>query len=251
MTNFVSIVTPAYNSAATIAETMRSVQDQTHPLWEMLIVTDLGTVDNTREVVSQFSSTDSRIKLIDLKNGRGLATARNEALKQAKGEFVSFLDSDDLWDPTKLEKQIAFMRRQNVAFSCHEYSHMDVEGRPLGVYIQTPDVITYHDLLKNNTIGCLTVMINQTQTGPIRMELNNAEDFHTWLGLLKRGFTCHGLKANLAKYRIVPKSGSRNKLKMIRVRWQVYRKHEKLSIPYSLYLMVHYGASYLTKTYFH
>ncbi|MBS1970410.1 MAG: glycosyltransferase family 2 protein [Bdellovibrionales bacterium] len=245
--NLVSIVTPAYNSAATMEATIQSVLSQTHQSWELLVVIDQGTKDATPDIVLNYSATDPRIRLLKVPQGKGLALSRNYALSQARGQYVAFLDSDDVWLPEKLEKQLEHLKKNNGAFATHRYRRMSFDEKTVGHLLNVPAKITYKDLLVNNVIGCLTVLVDQSQTGPLQFEETKHEDFLLWLSLLKRGFDCYGLQEDLARYRIVPSSRSANKFEMAAVRWKILRKHERLNVFSSLYYLSGYVATSLNK----
>ncbi|MRX73675.1 glycosyltransferase [Bacillus lacus] len=245
----VSIITPSYNSSKYIVETIRSVQAQTYSNWEMLIVDDCSK-DQSREIIGQEAKKDPRIKLIELEVNSGAAVARNTAIQRAKGHYVAFLDSDDIWKPQKLEKQIAFMEQNDYAFTYTKYELMDEHSQKLNKTIEIPDDITYHGLLKNTIIGCLTAVVNVEKTGPIEMpNIRTRQDLALWLSILKRGIKAHGLQENLATYRIVPGSISSNKLKAAKQNWKVYRQVEKLSLPYAMFCFSSYAWTSIKKTY--
>ena len=243
----VSIVTPAYNSEKLIAETIECVQAQSYSNWEMLIVMDKGTTDRTAEIVQSYSQKDPRIQLTHIKDQKGLALSRNRALQLAKGQYIAFLDSDDLWLPEKLKNQIEFMQKNKAAFSTHHFRRMSAEGHNIGKLLPVPEIIQYEDLLINNMIGCLTVMIDQSQTGRLQMQETKHEDFLLWLDVLKKGFPCYGLNQDLARYRIMPQSRSANKLEMIQYRWKILREFEHIGFLASLRLVFLYGMTSLKK----
>lgn len=245
--NLVSIITPAYNSQATITATIESVLKQSHQTWELLVVIDSGTKDETPELVLRYATKDPRIRLLRVPEGKGLALSRNYALAQAQGQYIAFLDSDDVWLPEKLEKQIYFLKSHNGAFATHHYRRMSFDEKVTGHLLRVPQEITYQDLLVNNVIGCLTVLVDQSQTGLLQFEETKHEDFLLWLKLLKTGYICYGLQEDLARYRLVPSSRSANKLEMALVRWKILRRHEKLNLWSSLYYLMGYVATSLNK----
>ena len=240
----VSIVTPAYNASRFITEAIKSVRAQTHANWEMIVVDDCSG-DNTRELVRESAEEDGRIRLVLLESNSGPAAARNVALEEARGRYVAFLDSDDMWLPTKLAEQISFMRARDAAFSYTAYSKIGPDGNKLGRSVTVPERMTYDALLKNTVIGCLTVMIDHSKTGPLRMgseKVKRGEDYVLWFKLLKSGFVPYGLQKDLARYRIVEGSMSRNKLKAAHRMWKLYRKVEHLSLPYSAWCFLNYAS---------
>lgn len=243
----VSIITPAYNSKDTLPETLASVRAQTYQNWELLVVIDDGTKDSTPEIVETAQQKDPRIRLLKIPKGRGLALSRNYALEQARGQYVAFLDSDDVWLPEKLKKQIDFLLQKKAAFTTHQFRRISLTGDRTGHLICPPAVIHYKDLLKHNYIGCLTVLIDQKKTGPLRFEETKHEDFLLWLKLLKAGHTCFGLSEDLARYRIVPTARSANKIEMIKMRWKILRDHEGLDLPSTFYYLAYYAVLNLKK----
>ncbi|MFY4775146.1 glycosyltransferase family 2 protein [Metabacillus sp. RGM 3146] len=245
----VSIITPSYNSTKYIGDTIASVQAQTYDHWEMIIVDDCSK-DNSREYIKGFAEADPRIRLIELEVNSGAAVARNTAINNAKGKYAAFLDSDDLWFPEKLEKQIAFMEEKGYALTYSAYQLMQENGEKLDRFINVPDEVTYKDLLKGNIIGCLTAIVNIEKTGHIEMpNIRTRQDYALWLSILKRGFTAYGMNEVLACYRLVPGSISSNKVKMAKQNWKVYREVEKLNLFYSAYCFCGYAWNAVKKTY--
>lgn len=225
----VSIVTPIYNSQNTLEETIKSVLAQTLKDWELLLVLDRGTTDGSTRIIEDYEKKDARIKKVFIDDGRGTSLARNRALELAKGRFIAFLDSDDLWEPLKLELQLKFMLDNKIAFSCTAFRRMSEDGNKKGHILYPKTIANYTDILGNNTIGCLTVMIDRSLTGPFLFSLETHEDWQLWMSLVKKGFPCYGLKEPLALYRIVKSSRSFNKIEMFKGRWYVLRKLEGLS----------------------
>ena len=210
--DLVSIITPAYNAAAYIAETIESVLAQTYPNWEMLIVNDCSK-DNTAEIVQSYAKKDKRIKLINLKQNSGAAVARNTAIQNAKGRYIAFLDSDDLWKKEKLQKQIQFMQKNGYAFTYTSYEHFKETKENVHNQVQVPKNLNYNQALKGNQIGCLTVMLDRKQIQNIHFTTQKHEDYILWLNILKQGITAYGMQESLALYRTGNnKSISGNKL---------------------------------------
>ncbi|MFJ5747613.1 glycosyltransferase family 2 protein [Peribacillus frigoritolerans] len=224
----VSVITPSYNCSSFIPETIKTVQDQTYFNWEMIIVDDQSK-DDSVSIIKSYAEHDSRIRLIPLSKNVGAARARNIAIKEANGKYIAFLDSDDLWLPTKLEEQVAFMQKGNLAFSFTSYSLIDEEGKSLDVEVKAPKEVDYKHLIGNTTIGCLTVMLDRLQFKHIEMPDIQPEDTALWLLLLRQGYKAHGLPKVLSKYRIVSNSTSRNKFKAAYRYWKLLRNQEKLS----------------------
>lgn len=196
----VSIITPTWNCGRWIAETIQSVQTQTYTNWEMLIVDDCST-DNTREIVDRFMADDSRIKYFCNERNSGAAVSRNRALREAKGRWIAFLDSDDLWLPEKLERQIRFMQEYNYTFSYHEYTEISETSEDLGVKVSGPKHITKTGQTNYCWQGCLTVMYDAKTIGLIQIaDIKKNNDYAIWLKTIKKG-DCHLLNECLAKYR--------------------------------------------------
>ena len=245
--NLVSIITPAYNSAAYIAETIESVLAQTYTNWEMLIVNDYSK-DNTAEIVQSYAKKDKRIKLINLQQNSGAAAARNTAIQNAKGRYIAFLDSDDLWKKEKLQKQIEFMQRNGYAFTYTSYEHFKGTKENIQNQVQTPKSLNYKQALKGNKIGCLTVMLDRKQIANIHFTTQKHEDYILWLNILKQGITAYGIQERLALYRTGnSKSISGNKLQSALWTWKVYRESQRLSVVKSMYYMWFYVMNGLKK----
>jgi len=223
----VSIITPTHNSEKFIAHTIESVLKQTYPDWEMLIIDDKST-DNTLEIINKYK--DPRIKIIPLQKNVGAAEARNIGLRNAKGRFIAFLDSDDLWAQYKLEKQLKFMLENNYSFTFSSYQLMNEDGSIINKIIRAPKILTYENYLRNTAIGCLTVIIDKEKTGYFEFpNIKSSHDMGLWLDIMKRGFNAYGYDQILAYYRLSVNSISSNKLKSAKTVWYVYRKIEKLN----------------------
>jgi teichuronic acid biosynthesis glycosyltransferase TuaG len=242
----VSIITAAYNAEAFIGETLASVQSQSLGDWEMLVADD-ASADRTAAIVEATAAADPRIRLIRLERNGGVARARNAALAAARGRFIAFLDSDDLWLPQKLERQVAFMRAEDAAVSYTSFRRIDETGRRLGRLVKVPLRLTYWQLLKNTAIATLTGMVDSAKTGPLRMTESRRDDYILWLALLKRGFVAHGLQEDLARYRVVRGSLSSKPKRSAAWVWNVYRRTEKLGPLRATWCMIHYGARAVAK----
>lgn len=199
----VSIITPTWNCGRFIAETIESVLAQSCLNWEMLIVDDCST-DNTKEVVAQYD--DSRIRYYCLEKNSGAAVARNTALRMAKGRWIAFLDSDDLWKPNKLKHQLEFMVNNKYSFSYHKYEEIDECGDTLGKIITGPKHISHLGMVSYCWPGCLTVMYDRDAIGNIQIpDIKKNNDYAMWL-LISKKSSCHLLDKCLASYR--KRSGS-------------------------------------------
>lgn len=224
----VSIITPSYNTAPFIEETIKSVQSQTYTNWEMIIVDDCSK-DNTDEIVGKYLS-DSRIKYIKNEKNSGAAVSRNKALKEAKGRWIAFLDSDDLWEAEKLEKQINFMKENDYHFSYTAYEEIDENSNPLNRIIKGPRKISKFGMHAYCWVGCLTVMYDLHKVGLIQIEdIKKNNDYAMWLKVCKKE-NCFFLDENLAKYRKRAGSISRHSVKtMILWHYKLWREAEKKS----------------------
>lgn len=236
----VSVVMPAYNAASTIIDSIKSVQQQSYSNWELLVVDDCS-MDDTVVVVRTLSVKDSRIKLIVLDaNSGGPAHPRNIGTKEAAGELIAFLDADDEWTPTKLEKQVYFMSSFSAAFSCSGYDVISFSGALVGSF-EPPSICSYDDLLANNSIGCLTAMYSVRTLGKRYFPVCGHEDYALWLKILREGYFAYGLKESLAFYRLTPGSVSSNKLKLIKFFWNIYKNQENFSSAKAIFLCVRYA----------
>ncbi len=235
-----SIITPTYNSEQFIEETIRAIQAQTLKDWEFLI-TDDGSDDDTISIIQRFAAKDPRIKLFRLEKNSGAAVARNNSIKEASGRFIAFCDSDDLWTPNKLEKQIAFMQEKDIAFSFAPYHVVNEQGSKIG-FSPTRAKVGYKDILITCDIGTLTAVYDTSKLGKVYMPLiRKSQDYGLWLRILKLIDYAYSYPAPLGYYRIRPHSISNNKIKAMQYVWKIYRDVEKLSLTYSLWLMFVYS----------
>lgn len=196
----VSIITPTWACAGFISETIKSVQVQTYQNWELLIQDDCST-DDTCKVVQAFSKMDSRIKYECNLQNSGAAVTRNNALKRAKGRWIAFLDSDDLWLPEKLAKQLKFMVENNYAFTYHEYTEISEEGECLAIHVSGIKKVSEFQMYSCCWPGCLAVMYDADKIGVIQIkDIKKNNDTAMWLKVVKKA-PCYLLKENLARYR--------------------------------------------------
>ena len=189
MNELVSIIMPSYNTADFISMTIESVLKQTYKNWELLIVDDCST-DNTDEVVAKYD--DKRIIYLKNKKNSGAAVSRNKALKNAKGKWIAFLDSDDLWYSIKLEEQIKFMEKNKYSFSYTNYREVDENGRENGVEVTGPKKITKRGMYHYCWPGCLTVMYDAEKVGKIQIaDIKKNNDYAMWLKVIKKANCYH------------------------------------------------------------
>ncbi len=227
-----------YNSEKYISETIDSVLAQSYQYWEMIIINDLSS-DNSTDIVKKYLQKDNRLKLIELEEKGGPAKARNEGIKLAQGKYLTFIDSDDLWHSSFLEKQVSFLENNNIPLSYASYQRIDTMGNPLKKII-VPKVETYKRLLKSNYISCLTAMYNVEILGKQTFINVGHEDYVYWLSLLKKIKYAKGIQEVLAYYRVGKKSVSSNKFQNVKWQWNIYRNIENINFFHSIYYMFFY-----------
>lgn len=243
----VSVIMPAYNAQQYIEEAIGSVQGQTFSQWELIVVDDCSG-DNTAQIVSQLAREDPRIYLHRNDENLGAAKSRNQGLELYKGAYVAFLDSDDLWHPKKLEYQIEHMGKTGADLGYTAYTVMDAQGRKVFQDYLVPSQVDFDGLLKENVIGCSTVMLRGEVGKKYRFsEEYYHEDYVLWLEMLRDGCTAAGLGEVLVEYRFHEQSKAGNKAKAAAMRWQIYREYLGLSLPKSLWYFSHYALSGLRK----
>lgn len=190
---------PSYNTAMYVEETIESVIKQSYENWELLFVDDCST-DNTMERLEKYKA-DSRIHVFKSNKNSGAAVCRNKALREAKGKWIAFLDSDDLWLPDKLEKQINFMEENDYVFSYTNYEEIDADGKKTGISVTGPKRISKTGMFNYCWPGCLTVMYNAERIGLIQIkDIKKNNDYAMWLKVCKKA-DCYLLDENLALYR--------------------------------------------------
>ncbi len=191
---------PSYNCGRFIAESIKSIQAQTYKNWELIVVDDCSD-DNTLDIVRNFQKDDARILLLQTDTHSGAAVSRNLALRNAKGRWMAFLDSDDLWEPAKLVKQIRFMEENGYSFSYHEYKEIDEDSNELGVYVSGKEKVGRFDMFACCWPGCLSVMYDANVVGLIQVaDIKRNNDTAMWLKVIRKT-DCYLLKECLAKYR--------------------------------------------------
>jgi len=226
--DLVSIIMPTYNCGAFIAETIATVQAQTHPRWELIVVDDCST-DDTTDVVGALAKDDPRIRYVRLETNSGAAMARNRAMELAQGRYMAFLDSDDLWHPDKLRRQIDFMTSRDVAMS-----------------LRSPARISYNRLLLDCPVGNSTVMYDVARLGKFEVpNIRKRNDDALWLRMLRVEPYIWGMPVVLMRYRLRSGSVSANKRSLVKYHWTLYRDIEHLSVPRSVF---HIGVWVLIKT---
>lgn len=223
MNELVSIITPSYNTAKFIGKTIESAQNQTYQNWEMIIVDDCSS-DNTDGVVAGYLS-DKRIRYLKNEKNSGAAVSRNRALREAKGKWIAFLDSDDLWSPEKLEKQVKFLAKNGYHFSYTNYEEIDEDGRGLGVKVTGPKKVSKQGMYSYCWPGCLTVMYDAEYVGLVQIkDIKKNNDYAMWLKVCQKG-DCWLLDECLGKYRKRSGSISRHGIKTM-IGWHYKLWHE-------------------------
>lgn len=237
MNKLVSIITPSYNCAKFVEETIQSILSQTYTNWELLFQDDCST-DNTKEIVAKYAEKDSRIKYECNARNSGAAITRNNALRRAKGKWIAFLDSDDLWLPEKLEKQIKFMQDNNYHFSYTKYCEINEQSEEIGKLISGPKHITKIGMFSFCWPGCLTVMYDREHIGLIQIaDIKKNNDYAMWLKVAQNA-NCYLLDGCLAKYRRgrVGSISTHSYTTLIKWHYKLFRQSEEMNPISSLFL---------------
>lgn len=240
MSELVSIITPTFNAEKYIRDTLQSVLNQSYQNWEMILVDDAST-DQTVKIINDFAEKDVRFKLFKLSKNSGNGFARNVALEKATGKYIAFLDADDLWFPLKLEKQIQFLKTNNLPFTFSFYDCIDEDGNSLNKRVEAPTELTYNQLFFCNYVGNLTAIYDADYFGKIIMETSQKrQDWRIWLTILKQIKTARPIPESLAFYRIRKDSVSSSKFKLIKHNFGVYREFHRYSFLFSVLLMIRF-----------
>lgn len=219
----ISIIMAAYNSEKTIELAIDSVLKQTFTNFELLVVNDCSS-DRTEAIVRKIAECDKRVRLINSEENCGVSVARQRGLSEVKGDWIAILDSDDAWDHTKLEKQVALQRKVNADLLFTGSAFMDSDGRPIHWYLHAPAQVTYKQLLKQNVLSNSSAMVRKELYKKYYATGDNMhEDFAIWLGILKDGRKAYGVDEPLLIYRIAKSSKSGNKAKAAIMNWNTYR----------------------------
>lgn len=241
MNVLVSIITPTFNSAKYIAETIQSVQNQTYSNWEMIIVDDASS-DETITVIEKVQENDSRIILVRQKKNVGPAITRNTGIQKASGKFMTFLDADDIWFEDFIENSVKTIQETGISFVFSSYRRANEELEFVYSDFIVPKKVTYTDILKTNSISCLTAFLDIEALGKKEMPIiHKRQDMGLWLKYLKEIPFAYGIQEPKAIYRIRKNSLSRKKSDLIKYQWQFYREVEKLSVFQSLYYLTHWA----------
>lgn len=247
MYSLISIITPCYNAAPFIAQTIESVLSQTYPYWEMLIVDDCSS-DGSLSIIEQYAKKDSRIRYLQTNKPSGSPTLpRNVGIKEARGRYIAFLDSDDMWLPNKLSDQLKIFEESEAAIVFSNYEKVNISGKRCGREIIAPCEVDYHLLLKGNCIGCLTAMYDTALTGKMFFKKIGHEDYVCWLSILKQGYKAQNTNTVTALYRVGDHSVSSNKLKAMCWQWNILRNEMNLPSYKAVYYFIHYMVRALAK----
>lgn len=227
----VSIIMPAYNCVDYIAESIRSVQNQTYQNWE-LIVADDNSTDGTVNTVRSMAADDNRIHLLETDINLGPAAARNRAINAAQGNYIAFLDSDDIWFPDKLSRQISFMEQTGYDFTYTAYEKINERSEHMGIVVSAPKSVNYSSMLyRGDPIGNLTVVYDATKLGKFYVpDIKKRNDFALWLKMMHDCKRAYGLNEVLASYRVRAGAiSSTRKSELMKYYWKLYRDIENLS----------------------
>jgi len=236
--DLVSIITPLYNGEKYVSQTIDSVLAQTYLNWEMIIIND-GSKDDSEKIVEEYVKKDNRIKLFSQANG-GSASARNNGIRRAKGQYIALLDADDLWESFFLESQLKLMKEKDTLLVYGSHKRIDEVGNECLKPFVVPKEVTYYDILKTCSISCLTGVYDTSVYGKFYLneDLKSLRDDHLfWLNILKKTKVAYGNKDIIASYRILGNSVSRNKKKVIIPQFNIYYKFEKLGLFRSVYYL--------------
>ena len=243
--DLISIVVPVYNASAYLADTILSVKSQTYHNWELILVDDGSTDDSLsimREMARDINRDRERIKILELPGNQKAARARNRGVAEASGRYLAFLDADDLWDPAKLERQLALMKELDCAFSFTGYEFADEDGIGVQKIVHVPEKINYRKAVKNTTIFTSTVMfdLEKLSKEDIEMPPVPSEDTATWWKVLKKIPYAYGLDEDLTLYRRGGNTLSSNKLEAVRRTWNLYRNVEHFGPVKSSFCFISY-----------
>ena len=236
-----TVIMPSYNAEPFIAQSIDSVIAQTVEDWELLVVDDAST-DATTTLVAHYQRRDRRIRLITQDTNQGAAYARNVGLDQARGDFLAFIDSDDIWFPEKTDQQVTTMEHCRADISYTSYKRRQ-DHHSDGIVVTVPEQVDYHSMLRRNLIACSTAIVRRATCGSHRMPLiRRRQDHGYWLSLLRDGSrTAIGITEPLVWYRLHPDSLSANKLIAATYTWKLLREVERFRLPKSLWLFAGYA----------
>ncbi len=243
----VSVIMPAYNSEQFIEEAIRSVLEQTERNLELIVIDD-GSSDSTCEIIENLAKTDSRIRFLKNPKNIGCADTRNRGFAECRGEYIALLDSDDVWYPDKLEKQLELAEKSGADIVYCSYAIVDETGKQICSDYIVPCQTDFKKMLLENVIGCSTVLMRKSSLGDHTFDKSfYHEDFVLWLRLLKEGKKARGISEILVNYRYRANSRAYNKISSAKNRWHIYRDGFDLSLGMSIWCITHYAAHGLRK----
>ncbi|MCL2365085.1 MAG: glycosyltransferase family 2 protein [Defluviitaleaceae bacterium] len=234
-TPLVSIIMPAHNAAATIRESIDSVLAQTYPHWELIIVNDASR-DTTLQIIQSYAAQNENLHIYTNTTNQGASETRNIAIRQAQGEYLAFLDSDDLWHPEKLAQQINFMQENNATLSFTATAYLAATGEPSPYTLTVPKIFTLQQLLRSNLMSHSSVIIQRTQMLPYPKGFLH-EDYAVWLQILKKIGHAHGLNQPLLTYRLQAQSKSAKRIDSAIMIYNAYRHAQYNRIKAFLYTL--------------
>ncbi len=245
--DYIDIIMPVYNCEKYVQEAIESVKKQTYQNWRLIIIEDASNDNTLGKIQEIIKDIKEKVFLIKNTKNKGVAVSRNLGIEKSTNKYIAFLDSDDIWEAEKLEKQIKFMNENKYAFTYTLYKYLK-NGKEKTVKI-FPKSLSYKQALKNTFILTSTVMINTEKIDRklIEMPKLESEDTATWWKILKDGNIAYGLKENLLTYRITPNGLSSNKIKNLKRTWNLYRRQENLNIIHSIYYFINYMLNAITK----
>ena len=235
----ISIVMPVHNAEKYVMQSVESVKRQSYKNWELILVEDAST-DKTPEILERLAKSDARIRLIKNEGEHGASYARNIGVAAATGRYLAYLDADDIWSRHKLQEQLAFMQKNGAVFTFTAYEFGDADCKGTGKVVRVPAKLNYRRALSRTVIFTSTVMfdLGHIDRKLIYMPHIKSEDTASWWKVLKSGVTAYGLNKVYVIYRISGNSLSSDKIEALRRIWNLYRKSEHLSLPYSCFLFV-------------
>lgn len=244
----VSIITPIYNGAKYVRETIDSVLNQTYTDWEMIVVDD-GSKDESANIINEYVQRDNRIKLLQQANG-GSASARNNGIRNANGQYIALLDADDLWEPFFLESQITLMQEKNAIVVHGSYKRINEKSEEILKPFRTKAIVTYEQMQMTNHIACLTGLYDTSVYGKVYLkeELKSIrDDYAYWLDIVKLAGKSYGNQEVLASYRVMSSSTTGKKRKLIKAQFAFYYKYQKLGLFTSIIYTGYWGILGLNK----
>jgi len=239
MIDLVSVIMPTYNSSLNLHESIDSILRQTYTNFE-LVITDDCSSDSSVQIINTFIKSDPRVKLFSLKKNKGAGYARNNSIKNSKGNYIAFCDSDDLWDIDKLEKQVNFMKKNNLKFSCSSYRTIKQNGVFYNnVYVN--EYLTKKSMLQSCKVGCLTAIYDAKKLGKLYMpNIRSRQDYALWIQIFNKINETKCITEPLASYRLTKSSVSSNKIQGAINHYKVLKKYGKKNFLVNIFFMIFY-----------